>query len=100
MKVPVWIVGDLPGIQGVRMRFGRHERVVPPPAIAPSASLGDALDLVACGHELVRALAGLGRARGAPTDAPVGLSGARASPGSLSVPTPPTVMSTTSPSRR
>jgi hypothetical protein len=58
VKVPVWIVGDEPGIQGVRMRFGRHERVVPPPAIAPSASLGDALDLVACGHELVRALQG------------------------------------------
>ena len=31
---------------------------MPPPALAPSASLGDALDLVACGHELVRALQG------------------------------------------
>ena len=29
VKVPVWIVGDLPGIQGVRMRFGSHERVDP-----------------------------------------------------------------------
>jgi hypothetical protein len=58
VKVPVWIVGDEAGIQGVRMRFGRHERVVPPPALEPSASLGDALDLVACGHELVRALQG------------------------------------------
>ena len=37
---------------------GRHERVVPPPALAASAALGDALDLVACGHELVRALQG------------------------------------------
>jgi hypothetical protein len=58
VKVPVWIVGDEPGIQGVRMRFGRHERLVPPPALAASAALGDALDLVACGHELVRALQG------------------------------------------
>ena len=33
VKVPVWIVGDEPGIQGVRLRFGRHERVVPPPAL-------------------------------------------------------------------
>jgi hypothetical protein len=31
---------------------------VPPPALAASAALGDALDLVACGHELVRALQG------------------------------------------
>ena len=22
VKVPVWVVGDLPGIQGVRMRYG------------------------------------------------------------------------------
>jgi hypothetical protein len=58
VKVPVWIVGDEPGIQGVRLRFGGHERFVPPPALAPSAALGDALDLVACGHELVRALQG------------------------------------------
>jgi hypothetical protein len=58
VKVPVWIVGDEPGIQGVRLRFGRHERVVPPPALEASATLGDALDLVACGHELVRALQG------------------------------------------
>ena len=58
VKVPVWIVGEEPGIQGVRLRFGSHERVVPPPAIEPSATLGDALDLVACGHELVRALQG------------------------------------------
>jgi hypothetical protein len=58
VKVPVWTVGDEAGIQGVRLRFGRHERVVPPPALAPSATLGDALDLVACGHELVRALQG------------------------------------------
>ena len=58
VKVPVWIVGEDAGIQGVRLRFGRHERVVPPPAIEPSATLGDALDLVACGHELVRALHG------------------------------------------
>ncbi|MDP9259343.1 MAG: hypothetical protein M3Q31_22715 [Actinomycetota bacterium] len=58
VKVPVWIVGDEPGIQGVRLRYGRHERVVPPPALAASATLGDALDLVACGHELVRALQG------------------------------------------
>ena len=58
VKVPVWVVGDLPGIQGVRLRFGGYERVIPPPALAPSASLGDALDLVACGHELVRALHG------------------------------------------
>jgi hypothetical protein len=58
VKVPVWIVGEEPGIQGVRLRFGGHERVVPPPAITPSATLGDALDLVACGHELVRALQG------------------------------------------
>jgi hypothetical protein len=58
VKVPVWIVGDEPGIQGVRLRFGRHERVVPPPALEASAALGDALDLVACGHELVRALQG------------------------------------------
>ena len=36
----------------------RHERFVPPPALAPSAALGDALDLIACGHELVRALQG------------------------------------------
>ena len=35
-----------------------HERVVPPPAVEASASLGDALDLVSCGHELVRALQG------------------------------------------
>jgi hypothetical protein len=58
VKVPVWIVGDDPGIQGVRLRFGTHERIVPPPALEASASLGDALDLVACGHELVRALQG------------------------------------------
>ena len=58
VKVPVWIVGDVLGIQGVRLRFGRHERVVPPPALEASATLGDALDLVACGHELVRALQG------------------------------------------
>jgi hypothetical protein len=58
VKVPVWTVGDEPGIQGVRLRFGSHERVVPPPALAPNATLGDALDLVACGHELVRALQG------------------------------------------
>ncbi len=58
VKVPVWIVGDRLGIEGVRLRFGGHERVVPPPALAPSASLGDALDLVACGHELVRTLQG------------------------------------------
>jgi len=58
VKVPVWTVGDEPGIQGVRLRFGRHERVVPPPALEASATLGDALDLVACGHELVRALQG------------------------------------------
>jgi hypothetical protein len=58
VKVPVWVVGDLPGIQAVRMRFGSHERVIPPPALAPSAALADALDLVACGHELVRALHG------------------------------------------
>jgi hypothetical protein len=58
VKAPVWIVGEEPGIRGVRLRFGGHERVVPPPAIEPSASLGDALDLVACGHELVRALQG------------------------------------------
>jgi hypothetical protein len=58
VKVPVWIIGDEPGIQGVRLRFGSHERLVPPPALEPSASLGDALDLVACGHELVRALQG------------------------------------------
>jgi hypothetical protein len=58
VKVPVWTVGDETGIQGVRLRFGSHERFVPPPALQPSASLGDALDLVACGHELVRALQG------------------------------------------
>ena len=58
VKVPVWIVGDTPGVQGVRLRFGRHERIVPPPALEASATLGDALDLVACGHELVRALHG------------------------------------------
>jgi hypothetical protein len=58
VKVPVWIVGDETGIQGVRLRFGTHERIVPPPALEASASLGDALDLVACGHELVRALQG------------------------------------------
>jgi len=58
VKVPVWTVGDLPGIQGVRLRYGRHERVVPPPAVAPRASLGDALDLVATEHELVRDLHG------------------------------------------
>ena len=58
VKVPVWVVGDEMGIQGVRLRYGRHERVVPPPAVEPSATLGDALDLVACGHELVRALQG------------------------------------------
>jgi hypothetical protein len=58
VKVPVWVVGDLPGIQSVRMRFGDHERLIPPPAVAPSASLGDALDLVACEHELMRALQG------------------------------------------
>jgi hypothetical protein len=67
VKVPVWIVGEQAGIQGVRLRFGGHERVVPPPALAPSASLGDALDLVACGHELVRTLQGSGeRARRLP----------------------------------
>ena len=58
VKVPVWIVGDQPGIQGVRLRFGRHERVSRRPRWQPSATLGDALDLVACGHELVRALQG------------------------------------------
>ena len=58
VKVPVWIVGEDAGIQGVRLRFGGHERVIPPPAVEPSATLGDALDLVACGHELVRALHG------------------------------------------
>ncbi|MDX6541592.1 MAG: hypothetical protein QOI71_3202 [Gaiellales bacterium] len=58
VKVPVWIVGDETGIQGVRLRFGRRERIVPPPAIEASASLGDALDLVSCGHELVKALQG------------------------------------------
>jgi hypothetical protein len=58
VEVPVWIVGDEPGIQGVRLRFGSHERVVPPPALEASATLGDALDLIACGHELVRALQG------------------------------------------
>ncbi|HET6175060.1 MAG TPA: hypothetical protein VFD90_20830 [Gaiellales bacterium] len=58
VKVPVWIVGEQLGIQGVRLRFGRHERIVPPPALEASARLGDALDLVACGHELVRALHG------------------------------------------
>jgi hypothetical protein len=58
VKVPVWIVGDEPGIQGVRLRFGRYERVVPPPVLVASATLGDALDLVACAHELVRALQG------------------------------------------
>jgi hypothetical protein len=58
VKVPVWIVGEAPGIQGVRLRFGSHERIVPPPALEAGASLGDALDLVACGHELVRALQG------------------------------------------
>jgi hypothetical protein len=58
VKVPVWIVGDETGIQGVRLRFGRHERIVLPPALEASAALGDALDLVACGHELVRALQG------------------------------------------
>lgn len=58
VKVPVWTVGGESGIQGVRLRFGRRERVVPPPALEPSAALGDALDLVACGHELVRALQG------------------------------------------
>lgn len=58
VKVPVWIVGEEPGIQAVRLRFGGHERIVPPPAVAPSAALGDALDLIACGHELVRALQG------------------------------------------
>jgi hypothetical protein len=58
VKVPVWTVGDEAGIQAVRLRYGRHERVVPPPAVAPGATLGDALDLVACGHELKRALQG------------------------------------------
>jgi hypothetical protein len=58
VKVPVWIVGEERGIQAVRLRFGGHERIVPPPAVAPSAALGDALDLIACGHELVRALQG------------------------------------------
>jgi hypothetical protein len=58
VKVPVWIVGEEAGIQGVRLRFGTHERIVPAPVVEPSASLGDALDLVACGHELVRALQG------------------------------------------
>jgi hypothetical protein len=58
VKAPVWIVGEELGIQGVRLRFGSHERLVPPPAIEASASLGDALDLVSCGHELVRALQG------------------------------------------
>jgi hypothetical protein len=58
VKVPVWIVGEETGIQGVRLRFGTHERLVPPPALEASAALGDALDLVACGHELVRALQG------------------------------------------
>jgi hypothetical protein len=58
VKVPVWTVGDETGIQGVRLRFGTHERVVPPPALEASASLGDALDLVSCGHELVKALQG------------------------------------------
>jgi hypothetical protein len=58
VKVPVWTVGDLPGIQGVRLRYGRRERVVPPPAVAARATLGDALDLVANEHELVRELQG------------------------------------------
>jgi pimeloyl-ACP methyl ester carboxylesterase len=58
VEVPVWIVGDATGIDGVRLRFGTHERIVPPPAIEASASLGDALDLVSCGHELVKALQG------------------------------------------
>ncbi|HEY3613208.1 MAG TPA: hypothetical protein VGK92_05855 [Gaiellales bacterium] len=58
VKVPVWVVGDETGIQGVRLRFGRHERIVPPPAVEASASLGDALDLISCGHELVKALQG------------------------------------------
>ncbi len=96
VKVPVWIVGHELGIEGVRLRFGRHERVVPPPALAASATLGDALDLVACGHELVRALQGsAARLRRA------GLRAQRSNvTGLLSVPTPLTVMSTTSPSRR
>jgi hypothetical protein len=58
VKVPVWIVGEDTGIQGVRLRFGTHDRIVPPPALEASASLGDALDLVSCGHELVKALQG------------------------------------------
>jgi hypothetical protein len=58
VRVPVWIIGDEPGIHGVRLRFGREERHVPPPSLKPSATLGDALDLVSCGHELVRALQG------------------------------------------
>jgi hypothetical protein len=58
VKVPVWVVGDETGIHGVRLRYGTHERLIPPPAIEASASLGDALDLVSCGHELVRALQG------------------------------------------
>jgi hypothetical protein len=58
VKVPVWIVGEDTGIQGVRLRFGTHDLLVPPPALEASASLGDALDLVSCGHELVKALQG------------------------------------------
>ena len=40
VKVPVWIVGDELGIQGVRLRFGRHERVVPPPALEAERDAG------------------------------------------------------------
>ncbi len=40
VKVPVWIVGDVLGIQGVRLRFGRHERVVPPPALEAERDAG------------------------------------------------------------
>jgi hypothetical protein len=66
VKVPVWTVGEEFGIEGVRLRYGSHERIIPPPEVAPRASLGDALDLVASGHELVRALQGSAeRLRGA-----------------------------------
>jgi hypothetical protein len=58
VKVPVWVVGEETGIHGVRLRYGTHERLVPPPAVEAGASLGDALDLVSCGHELVKALQG------------------------------------------
>ena len=47
-----------PGSRACGCASARTSGVVPPPALEPSASLGDALDLVACGHELVRALQG------------------------------------------